>query len=98
MPFVLLKNSQQSKLGQLAEKMGKMKKDIMYPLVYSFVTLSLILPVVTTIVERVFTLSTTNMVKNHLQKRMRDQWMNDCVITYIESNIFKTITNEEIMQ
>ena len=26
------------------------------------------------------------------------QWMNDCLITYIEKNIFKTISNEEIMQ
>jgi hypothetical protein len=29
---------------------------------------------------------------------MRDQWMNDYLITYIEKNIFKTISNEEIMQ
>jgi hypothetical protein len=29
---------------------------------------------------------------------MGDQWMNDCVVTYVESDIFKTINDEEIMQ
>ena len=29
---------------------------------------------------------------------MEDQWMNDCLITYIEKDIFKTIECEEIMQ
>ena len=29
---------------------------------------------------------------------MGDQWMNNCLITYIEKDIFKTISNEEIMQ
>jgi hypothetical protein len=29
---------------------------------------------------------------------MGDEWMNDCLITYIEKDIFKTISNEEIMQ
>jgi hypothetical protein len=29
---------------------------------------------------------------------MEDQWMNDCLVTYIENDIFKTINNEEIMQ
>jgi hypothetical protein len=39
-----------------------------------------------------------NMATNHLCKRMRDRWMDDCVVTYVESDIFKTINNEEIMQ
>jgi hypothetical protein len=29
---------------------------------------------------------------------MRVQWMNDCLVMYIENDIFKTINNEEIMQ
>jgi hypothetical protein len=83
-------------IGQLAEKLVEMKKDVVYPLVYSLVTLSLILPVATTTVERAF--SAMNIVKNRLRNRMGDQWMNDCLITYIEKDIFKTISNEEIMQ
>jgi hypothetical protein len=56
----------------------------------------LILPVATAIVERAF--STMNIVKNCLHNRMEDQWMNYCLITYIEKDIFKAISNEEIMQ
>ena len=89
--FAILKG-----IGQLAEKLIKTKKDVVYPLVYSLVTLSLILPVATATVEKVF--SAMNIVKNRIRNRMGDQWMNDCLITYIENDIFKTISNEEIMQ
>ena len=49
-------------IGQLIEKMVEMKKNVSYPLVYSLVTLALILLVVTTTVERAF--STMNIIKN----------------------------------
>jgi hypothetical protein len=39
-------------IGQLAEKLVKMKKDVVYPLVYSLVTLSLILPVATAMLRK----------------------------------------------
>jgi hypothetical protein len=29
---------------------------------------------------------------------MKDQWMNDCLVTYIESDVFDSIDNEAIMQ
>jgi hypothetical protein len=83
-------------IRQLAEKLVETKKDVVYPLVYSLVTLSLILPIAVATVKRVF--SAMNIVKNHLRNRMKDQWMNDCLTPYIEKNILKTISNEEIMQ
>ena len=83
-------------IGQLVEKMVEMKKNISYPLVYSLVTLTLILLVATATVERAF--STMNIIKNRLRNQIRDQWMNDCLVTYIEKDIFKTIKCEEIMQ
>ncbi|KAL4613890.1 hypothetical protein ACB092_07G014500 [Castanea dentata] len=83
-------------IGQLAEKMVEMKKNVSYPLVYSLVTLALILPVATATVERAF--SAMNIIKNRLRNRIGDQWMNDCLVTYIEKDIFKTIECEEIMQ
>jgi hypothetical protein len=43
-------------------------------------------------------ISEMNIIKNHLYNRMGDQWMNDCLITYIEKDIFKIISNEKIMQ
>jgi signal transduction histidine kinase len=79
-------------IGQLAEKLVKMKKDVLYPLVYTLVTLSLILPVAIATVERVFL--AMNIINHRLRNRMGDKWMNDCLITYIEKDIFKTISNE----
>ena len=61
--------------------MVEMKKDISYPLVYSLVTLSLILPVATTIIEKDF--SEMNIIKNWQHNQMRDQWMNDYLERYI---------------
>ena len=29
---------------------------------------------------------------------MGEQWMNDYLVKYVENNIFKTITNKEIIQ
>ena len=83
-------------IGQLVEKMVKMKKNVSYPLVYSLVTLALILPVATATVERAF--SAMNIIKNRLRNQIGNQWMNDCLVTYIEKDIFKTIKYEEIMQ
>ena len=73
-----------------------MKKNVSYLLVYSLVTLTLILPVATATVERAF--SAMNIIKNRLHNRIGDQWMNNCLVTYIEKDIFKTIECEEIMQ
>ena len=83
-------------IGQLVEKMVEMKKNVSYPLVYSLVTLALILLVAIAIVERAF--SVMNIIKNRLRNQIRDQWMNDCLVTFIEKDIFKTIKCEEIMQ
>ena len=49
-------------IGQLVEKMVEMKKNISYPLVYSLVTLALILLVATATIEKVF--SAMNIIKN----------------------------------
>ena len=76
--------------------MVEMKKNVSYPLVYSVVTLALILPVATATVKRAF--SAMNIIKNRLCNQIGDQWMNDCLVIYIEKDIFKTIKCEEIMQ
>ena len=39
-----------------------------------------------------------NIIKNRLRNQIGDQWMNDCLVTYIEKDIFKAIKCEEIMQ
>ena len=49
-------------IGQLVEKIVEMEKNVSYPLVYSLVTLVLILLVATATIEKVF--SATNIIKN----------------------------------
>jgi hAT family C-terminal dimerisation region len=71
-------------------------KHTVYLLVYKLVKLGMILPVTTASVERVF--SVMNVMKNHLNNKMRDQWMNDCLITYIEKDLFDCVHNECIIQ
>ena len=77
-------------IGQFVEKMVEMKKNVSYPLVYSLVILALILLVAIATVERVF--SVMNIIKNRLRNQIGDQWMNDCLVTYIEKDIFKTLS------
>ena len=83
-------------IGGLAQMLVQTKKDIVYPLVYLLVKLALILPVATASVERAF--SAMKIIKSSLRNRMGDEWMNDCLVSYIESDIFKTIDNEAILQ
>ena len=75
--------------------MVEMKNDVLYPLFYMLVTSTLILQVAAAIVERMF--SAMNIIKNWLYNRIGDQWINDCLVTYIDKDIFKTIECEEIM-
>ena len=37
-------------------------------------------------------------IKNELCNRMGDQWMNDCLIVYIERDVACSIDNETIIQ
>ena len=53
------------RIGQLVEKMVELKKNVSYPLVYSLVTLALILLVAIVTVKRAF--SAINIIKNRLR-------------------------------
>ena len=68
-------------------------KDKVYQLVLR--TLALILPVTTATVERTF--SAMSIIKNQLRNQMGDQWMNGCLVTYIDRDLFDKIDNEVIM-
>ncbi|PKU87699.1 hypothetical protein MA16_Dca017759 [Dendrobium catenatum] len=69
--------------------MVETKKNDVYSMVFLFIKLALILPIATTTVKQAF--SAMKIVKNRLCNRMRDSWINDCLITYIEKNIFLII-------
>ena len=72
------------------------RKHETYPLVYLLVKLALTIPVATTTVERSF--SAMKYIKNELRNRMGNQWMNDCLVVYIEKDVACSIDNETIMQ
>ena len=83
-------------VDELAEKLVSTRKHETYPLVYLLMKLVLTLPIVTAIVERSF--SAMKYIKNELCNRMGDQWMNDCLIVYIEKDVACSIDNETIVQ
>ena len=64
-----------------------------YPLVYRLIELTLILPVATASVERVF--SAMSLIKTDLRNKMGDEWLNDLMICYTEKEIFRSISNEK---
>ncbi|XP_068338954.1 uncharacterized protein [Pyrus communis] len=80
-------------ISSLAQKLVE-TKDRQYPLVYLIVKLALILPIVTASVERVF--SVMKIVKDPHRNRMGDQWLNDSLVVYIETEIFDSIDNDVV--
>ncbi|XP_024164619.1 zinc finger MYM-type protein 1-like [Rosa chinensis] len=83
-------------IADLAKKLVETRKHKTYPYAYLLITLALVLPVATASVERAF--SAMNIIKNRIRNRMGDQWMNDCLIVYLEKDIFNSIDNESIIQ
>ncbi|XP_065619032.1 uncharacterized protein LOC112022883 [Quercus suber] len=84
------------RVSELAEKLVSTRKHETYPLVYLLVKLALTLPVAIATVKRSF--SVIKYIKNELRNRMGDQWMNDCLVVYIEKDVTCNIHNEIIMQ
>jgi len=72
------------------------KKHTKYDIVYKLLKLVLILPVATASVERVF--SSMNYVKNKLRNRMGDQYLNDCLVTFIEREFFLQVKDSDIIK
>ncbi|XP_071718979.1 uncharacterized protein [Rutidosis leptorrhynchoides] len=82
-------------IGQLAKMMVKTNKSIIYPNVYLLLKLALILPVATSKVERAFL--AMKLIKNDLRNKLGDQFMNDCLLAYIEKDVLDGISNDAIM-
>jgi len=62
--------------------------------VYRLIELTLILPVATTSIERIF--SVMSIIKTDLRSKMGDEWLNGLMICYNEKEIFRKIGNEKI--
>jgi hypothetical protein len=66
-----------------------------YDLVYLLLKLVLILSVATANVERTF--SMMNFVKNELRNRMNDGLLDDCLVIFIERDVFLNVNEENII-
>jgi RNase adaptor protein for sRNA GlmZ degradation len=52
--------------------------------------------VATASVERIF--SAMSIIKTDLRNKMDDEWLNDLMICYTEKEIFRSISNERIIE
>ena len=68
----------------------------MYDMVYEFLKLVLLLPVATASVERVF--SAMVFVKTKLRNKMGDSLLDDCLVTFIEQDIFFEVDEDDIIK
>lgn len=82
-------------LAGLSIMLVETKKDLTFPLVYKLLKLILVLPVATASVERVF--SSMKYVKNKLRNRMGEQYLNDCLVTFLERDFFGQVKDEAII-
>ena len=82
-------------IADLAKLLVDTKKHLSFPLVYKLLKLGLILPVATASVERCF--SAMNIVKSVLRNKMGEKFMSDCLICYVEKDIFSTIKNDDVI-
>ncbi|XP_047251486.1 uncharacterized protein LOC124886652 [Capsicum annuum] len=66
-----------------------------WPLVYLLIKLTLILSVATAFVKRAF--SSMNYIKNELPNSMGDEFLNSCLVCYVEHKIFAFVSNYAII-
>lgn len=83
-----------SDISKLSQLMVETKKDKTFPLVYRLIELTLILPVATASVERIF--SAMSIIKTYLRNKLSDGWLNDLMVCYTEQEIFKSIDDAKI--
>jgi hypothetical protein len=81
-------------LASLLKTMVQLERHIIFSLVYCLIELALILPVTTAIVESA--LSVMKIIKTELCNKMIDGWLNDLMVCYIESEIFKGLDLHQI--
>ena len=80
----------------LSVKLVETKRHKVYDMVYLLLKLILLLPVATASVERVF--STLVIVKTKLRNKIGDTVLDDCLVTFIERDIFFQVNEDDIME
>jgi hypothetical protein len=82
-------------IGDLCRKLVETKKHTTFPHVFLLLKLTLVLPVATATVERAF--SAMKYIKSDLRNRIGDGFLYDCMITYVEADVFRMISTDTIM-
>ncbi|XP_057251706.1 uncharacterized protein LOC125498950 [Beta vulgaris subsp. vulgaris] len=82
-------------LSSLAMKFVETNRNEAYPLVFLLIKLMLILPVATASVERVF--SGMTYIKNKLRNSKGDQFLNDCLVTFLEKEVFLQVSDDDVI-
>jgi hypothetical protein len=70
------------------------KKNLKHPNVYKLLKLVLVLPIATASVERVF--SAMDLVMNKLRNRVGEQLLYDCLVTFVEREVFVQVKDEAL--
>ena len=82
-------------LSKLCQWLVRIGNSEYYKLVYRMVRLVLILPVSTTTTERAF--SAMKVVKNNLRNKMKNDFLMDSLMLYIENDIISTFSLDSII-
>ena len=82
-------------LADLSMMLVKTERVLRYDIVYKLLKLVLVLPVATAGVERVF--SSMNYIKNKLRSKMGQKYLNGCLVTFIERDLFLQVKDEDII-
>ncbi|CAN6300848.1 unnamed protein product [Urochloa humidicola] len=84
-----------SALSDLSVKMVETGKNTLYPLVYLLLKLGLILP--GTPATAKIASSTMKFINSTMMKEPCNQWTSDCLLLYLEHDIFERITNDAVL-
>lgn len=82
-------------VSNLARLMVQTTKHRTHQLVYRLIELTMILPVATSSVERIF--SAMKIIKTDLRNKISNEWLNDLMVCYCEKKIFKSIPDDRII-
>ena len=82
-------------LAELSMMFVKTQMTLRYDIVYKLLKLVLVLPVATAGVERVF--SSMNHIKSKLRNKMGQEFLNGCLVTFIEREFFLQAKDKDII-
>ncbi|KAL6213357.1 hypothetical protein ACLB2K_012804 [Fragaria x ananassa] len=83
-------------ISDLCRTLVQIRKSEFFPMLYRLICLVLTIPVYNATTERAF--SAMNIIKNKLRSKMRDKYLGDCMVLYIEKEYVESVTNEEVIK